>query len=167
MLPPAILTAVSTGISHLNCNKPPRLHSPSTRRRNRMRRHRRRQYLGCQHVGDRQIMGYTPRGDRVGRVALLLETAKDYLDDSRGLLPEPEVVLYAEDDGPGAARPIALGKVVAERERFVSSQRLALLADSLSLSDLCLQFSYSVAAHSDVLLDHLPEPIVIAGRESG
>ena len=43
-------------------------------------------------------MGYTPRGDRAGRVALLLGTARDYLDDSRGLLAEPE------GESPGAAR---------------------------------------------------------------
>ncbi len=55
------------------------------------------------HVTNRQIIGYTPRGDRVGRVALLLGTARDYLADSRGLLPDPEVVLYAEGEGPGAA----------------------------------------------------------------
>ncbi len=40
------------------------------------------------HVKNRQIMGYTPRGDRAGRVALLIGTARDYLDDG----------------GPGAAR---------------------------------------------------------------
>lgn len=55
------------------------------------------------HVKDRQIMGYTPRGDRVGRVAILLGTARDYLDDSRGLLADPEAILYAEGEGPGAA----------------------------------------------------------------
>lgn len=31
------------------------------------------------HVKDRKIMGYTPRGDRGSRVALLLGTARDYL----------------------------------------------------------------------------------------
>jgi hypothetical protein len=52
---------------------------------------------------DRQIIGYTPRGNRVGRVALVLETSRDYLADSRGLLADPEAVLYGEGEGPGAA----------------------------------------------------------------
>ena len=52
------------------------------------------------HVKDREIIGYTPRGDRASRVALLLSTAESYLEDD-----------YNEDwtgpsdgDGPGAAR---------------------------------------------------------------
>jgi hypothetical protein len=49
------------------------------------------------HVKDGRIIGCTPRGDRVNRVRLLLGTAMDYLDDSRGLL---------DGDGPGAALSI-------------------------------------------------------------
>jgi hypothetical protein len=32
------------------------------------------------HVKHRNIYGYTPRGDRASRVALLLSTARDYID---------------------------------------------------------------------------------------
>jgi len=52
------------------------------------------------HVANGQIFGCTPRGDRVNRVRLLLGTTLDYVADSGGQLPEPEVVLYAEGEGP-------------------------------------------------------------------
>ncbi len=43
------------------------------------------------HVEGRYIIGYTRRGDRVSRVALLLNTARDYLEGA----------------GPGVARALA------------------------------------------------------------
>ena len=53
------------------------------------------------HVTNREIIGYTPRSDRVGRVAMLLSTAMSHLDGARNPLP---ATLYTDDDGPGAAR---------------------------------------------------------------
>ncbi len=49
---------------------------------------------------DREIIGYTPRGDRANRVRLLLNTAWDYLSDPA----EVEAREQAMGDGPGAAR---------------------------------------------------------------
>jgi hypothetical protein len=36
------------------------------------------------------------------------KTARDYLDNSRGLLPEPEAIIYTADHGPGPARVTAV-----------------------------------------------------------
>ncbi len=67
------------------------------------------------HIANGQIFGCTPRGDRVNRVRLLVGTAIDHVADSRGQLADPEVVLYAEGDGPGAARNVERGMVDAFR----------------------------------------------------
>ena len=40
------------------------------------------------HVKDRQIVAYTPRADRGNRVALLIGTALDYLEEGPGV-PQP------------------------------------------------------------------------------
>jgi hypothetical protein len=57
------------------------------------------------HVKDGQIIGCTPRGDRVGRVRTLLSTAWDYLLTDQEIEVREEAINTGNSpgDGPGAA----------------------------------------------------------------
>ena len=57
------------------------------------------------HVKDGQIIGCTPRGDRVGRVRMLLNTAQDYLltDEEIEAREDAMNTGYPQGEGPGAA----------------------------------------------------------------